>query len=513
MTRAVLRTLVSPFGRTVLAFVLTAAAWAAWWILPPIPLRVIQTATAGTLRRISSTRPSERVVYWIDGANAGSDVRLISVDLKNGDVKDVQSPEVIWNWKAASDLSWVAVEIDNRQVQITTLPDAKIAFTIPALAEKLASAQTSGRFGRILHSTYCLTASPDNKRLALSVRGGSICEVWDIPSRQKLFRLENIHGEPQFSGDGTKLGLFTENEYKVAIWEVATGQRLGTLPDEKGNPLFFLFCPDNRVMVGYAADGVHDAVIKFGTTERDQWDTELTFEVADWSQFITKEIRISVDGEFVAFPNSKAGPPGMAMTVWNVRSIPPRCIDKELGTNGLIVEFDSRNDRFLVNNAMSNHLFDRKSLLEIPFERNGPRPAGRSECFSPDGRWVTLNDTAIWGASTWWRTLLLSISGRVGVSRTAVFDSATGQLVNEIRGDSVCAWPEDGQQVWMERFIPDVPGSASGLLSFEFRPIRRPTPPWWLWLVTLFGGVFCVVTVRQLLRRSNRDLAVPARQD
>src|SRR5262245_53575322 len=39
MIRSFVRVPVNPFGRMVLALVLTAAAWAAWWVLPGRPIR------------------------------------------------------------------------------------------------------------------------------------------------------------------------------------------------------------------------------------------------------------------------------------------------------------------------------------------------------------------------------------------------------------------------------------------------------------------------------------------
>lgn len=452
-------------------------------------------------------------MYWVNGLHVGQDTRLISVDLRNGRINNVKSPEIIWTWQVPGNLSWVAWEIDNRRVQIAGLPEAEPIFLIPALAEVAKSAQTTvTSTGRQLFSSYDLVASPDHNRLALSVRGGSVCEIWDIPTRRKLLRLENVHGEPRFSADGTLVGMYTSDDYQVVLWEIASGRRVGALPTEKTNSFFFLWCSDGRVMAGYTGSGVRDAVIKLWTPTNPGWDTELSYKVADWSRFFTNEIKFSVDGSLVAFPNGSMGKAGAAYTLWDIRAQPPRCIDDVVSVNGTSVTFDPRASRFMIGDRQTFHLFDNASQVVVPLSDGGPRGTHAWEGFSPDGRWMFVAEDGVntTGAS-WQMNLRAWFRRHFGPNmrfQVAIYDALTGEIANRLPGDTICAWPADGQHVWVERIVSGAVGANDNYLTLELWPIDRTRPPWWLWLVTVCGVglIFFDFRRQRLARNASRQL-------
>lgn len=515
MTRRFLRVLFGPIGRALLVLLVVGAGWGVWWLLPDWPLRTMDTTFSGQWKRQTGTAGCERVVYWVDGQAEGSGVRLVCVDLRAGRVHDVESSEIIWNWRASSDLSWVAWEVADRCVQVAILPEIENSFKIPALAEVVKGIQTTvSSSGRGLFYTYHLVASPDHQRLALIVRGGSVFEVWDVPTRRKLCRVENgevgpqlsahllsRRGVPQFSVDGSLLGMDAGDNFDVVFWDVATGRRVGALPAERYSANFFAPCPDGRVLAGYVGNEVNDTVIKFCWPSKLQWDSDSTITIANWSQFFPKQTRWAADGSVVAFSSVGKKNNDRVTTLWDVRAQPPRCIEDAIGISGSTATFDTQNRRFVIGDRQAVHLFNKNTLAKVPLQDSGPFDGTAELGFSPDGQWLLVADNGTVPPSTSWHSALREFGrrlvGRDERTRINIYKAETGALINRIPGDSVCSWPADGHHVWVQRSATVSGNKNSHQIRFELYSVDRAGAAIWLWIVTIAGVVILVCQLRR----------------
>ncbi|KUN98490.1 hypothetical protein AQJ67_27520 [Streptomyces caeruleatus] len=104
--------------------------------------------------------------------------------------------------------------------------------------------------------------SPDGKTLAFGDDAGTV-RLWDTASRQTRasFHSDNASAAwVAFSPDGKSLGVVSESEDDLRIWDVATGKSRFTLKDAVEGTM--MFSPDGKTLATGDGDGDGDGTVK-----------------------------------------------------------------------------------------------------------------------------------------------------------------------------------------------------------------------------------------------------------
>jgi WD40 repeat protein len=157
-----------------------------------------------------------------------------------------------------------------------------------------------------------LAFSPDGRTLAAVARGRPVVlTVWDRASRSQRHELTSADGiEFDFSPDGTRLATTSRPGVGVALWDVATGEALGTIGE-------FSFATD----VAFGANGALVAVLSpAGPVPRAEvWDVATGSRVASVQGGAASDassVALSPDGGLLAVGLGIHG----LVRLWDVRT-------------------------------------------------------------------------------------------------------------------------------------------------------------------------------------------------
>ncbi|RKU06268.1 hypothetical protein C6501_19330 [Candidatus Poribacteria bacterium] len=153
-----------------------------------------------------------------------------------------------------------------------------------------------------------LAISPDGTYLASYERESNFVYLWDIATRQLLWR-EPIHetgiSDIVFSADSQHLYAANKNVY---IWDVKSGQQI----DSFGNDYFglrqMILSPDGKTMLlQYGGSFWWGGVVVL-------WDTETNQKLKEFADYIGGIVRLSSDGETMISADSNF------IKVWDIPS-------------------------------------------------------------------------------------------------------------------------------------------------------------------------------------------------
>ncbi len=153
-----------------------------------------------------------------------------------------------------------------------------------------------------------LAISPDGTRLASFENGSNFVCMWDITTRQLLWRepIDEIGiSDIVFSADSQQLYAAYHNVY---IWDVKSGQQIDSFGNNYSGLRQMILSPDGKTMLlQYGGSFLWEGVVVL-------WDTETKRQLKQFADFIGGVLRLSPDGETIISIDSNF------IKVWDVLS-------------------------------------------------------------------------------------------------------------------------------------------------------------------------------------------------
>ncbi len=264
-----------------------------------------------------------------------------------------------------------------------------------------------------LSAGEALAFSPDRRTLATGNIDG-VVKLWDLTTGRELsaFGADSKGvGRVAFSPDGKILASapYYEDGTSVKLWDVAKGQEIRSLPFHSAYEKGLALSPDGRWLAAESKDGVK------------LWDLHAAADGLTLGMHANKFLVFSPDGSKLIANHDGS------LSVFNVgEERPPRNLRNEAAGEAVALSPDARWFASVKGNVAS--IQELASGLEMR-RFAGYSTAPKGTAFSPDGRWLEINNSD---------------------QKARVLDVSSGQLVHAI--------PQGGEV----HFSPDSRWMAAG---------------------------------------------------
>jgi hypothetical protein len=492
MIRNFLRLFSGRFVRTTLALFLTAAAWAAWCVLPERPIRSFRFENVSfPLPKLANQSQSivvsfnptsdDKLDEPTERASTLDDVvRLI--DLKTG--RDLIPAKRALFSEVFNNEQYLALYRPNRIIEVYDTSDGQLVST-------LAAANADRR-------TAHIRGAQRGPFLMVCAYGEETIEFWDAGRGVKMQEFSQRRFL-DWSAHGGQIAL--ANGHTLTIPNTVTGQEMGTWSSEfVSKPLCTIMNPSgSRIII----------VVPVQPTDDRQYQelpsiTELEPIVVDPS---TRVAIIALPAHaqptnygFVGWPQDyQLSQSGRYLTgqdaVWDLQRPIPKNIFNDFTGNGSTVV--APNDSVLIRKDPTPS--DTWRLFHYDGSLIASHIGGELQLplFSADSRWIATVSHRPAPALNWFermiQTFLRVRINNVGSDVTSIHNASTGKLVHEIPSVSMLKFGIN-DSLWTINYEQ----TAVRILVLAQWPIRAPWPAWWVWVPS---AALIFVLVNPIVRR------------
>jgi len=479
MIRGFLRFLVAPIGRTLIALLLTAAAWAAWLILPERPIRSLR------FENISFSIPKP--------ANGGRSI-VVSIHPTSADESDEPN-------ERASRLDDVVRLIDLKSGR-DLIPAKRAVFS-----EIFNNEQYLALYRPNCHidvydtrdGTLVSSFKPDQVRPAAHIRGAArgpflivggfqpdVTELWDARQGIKLRDVDS-RSFLDWSSDGHYMAF--ENSRRLSIIETQTGDECGGLDAD------FVFDQRRAFVLP------NDAKLVFVIPAKFSRDQELV-----------KPMRVVV----VSIPDCRMERDFEIESATSLIEMTPRgrfllgtrggmrnlgdCINVIAGPTTKVVSAPDDSSFVKTDGANSPawQILRSDDMSEI-----AQGMGGMHSSYSPGSRWVAIATQRPARPPNLFDRVCMSlfrwIPARNDSDFVSIYDAKSGQSVHDIPNVTALRFGDD-DSLWT--FGYDNTRTRNMIVAQW--PIRAPWPTWWVWVFTGISIVAVINCVRHARDASSK---------
>ncbi|MFL5331501.1 MAG: hypothetical protein ACJ8C4_21635 [Gemmataceae bacterium] len=490
MFGSVLRLFLRP---ATLAALAVAGAWFLWFILPERPIRSHEVARESSSFQIGTDgRTTERYEFYPGPPKSVQKYQYFRGDFEIGRETPIIERKAIENRLGDT---VVVLMLPDHSIEVFDKITGATRFKLPADPDRdafsLIFGENRGERGLLIHST-----SDGGRWTMHDPATGQPTGLTFAPANGK--RLWTWGKHPYAYGE-------TDNPRTLMVFDAKTGQLLNQLPLFDGVPEYGWFPAFNEPHLAYtAAEPCRPG---------DKWCdwTVHVVSLPDLKSLAELKIRANATDRHLSLFWSTDGAHLEAYYtgdygLWDMRTTPPTSL------NHLIMA-DSQtifSKRHFIQGVLQNTLWAPRTVRlgdanthEILWQRlagtgnDFPR-------FSRDERYVVWSEVQQ-RVPKWVPTSLTDFLSIPRVDYVqAVLDTQERKLVHLAPGERFTGFGPNNETIWTASQVPETYNPQFGMsdvLRFQQFSTVAPSPPWWLWLLS----VICITVISRALCRSRKS--------